>query len=103
MNVINKLSITKKDISFINIAIDASMKSKMLMKHGCVITENNKLIATGCNSYRNQFSDKFIDKSCSCHAEMHALRQAMKSHMKGGKCSHFRKKVVQRQSCEKVH
>lgn len=74
----NTKNISKKDIYFINKAIIASKKSLMLMKHGCVITSNNKFICEGYNSYRNQFKDNFVGKSCSCHAEMHGLRNAIK-------------------------
>ena len=74
--------ISIKDFSYINRAIQASTKSTMLMKHGCVIVENNKIVGSGYNSYRTQFGDKFIKKSCSCHAEIHALREVMKIKMK---------------------
>lgn len=83
---------SKRDIYFINKAIEASAKSNMMMKHGCVVTLNNKLIADGYNSYRTQFGDKFINKSCSCHAEMHALRKALKLKTKG-RVIKYREKV----------
>lgn len=77
-NITKMISLSKKDFGFINSALDASKKSTMLMKHGCVVVENNSIIGTGHNSYRTRFGDKFMKESCSCHAEMHALREAMK-------------------------
>lgn len=74
--------LSKKDYTFINKAIIASTKSTMLMRHGCVVVENNTVIGTGYNSYRTQFGDKFIKESCSCHAELHALREVMKQKAK---------------------
>jgi deoxycytidylate deaminase len=70
--------ISKKDINFLLQAANVSHKSSMLMRHGCVVVENNRVIATGYNSYRTRFGDKFVVNSCSCHAEMHALRNALK-------------------------
>ena len=77
--------ISNKDFSFINKAFQVSTKSTMLMRHGCVIVENNRIVGTGYNSYRTQFGDKFIKASCSCHAEMHALREVMKKCKKSKK------------------
>lgn len=89
--------LSNKEMSFINKAIVASNKSNMLMKHGCAISINGKYIASGYNTYRNQYNTPYMNTrhniSCSCHAEMDALHKAMK-------CVSFktRKKVVQRSS-----
>jgi deoxycytidylate deaminase len=72
------LDISKKDMRFINIAYDASLNSPMLMKHGCVVTCNNKYITSGYNSKRNKFNGNIIPECFSCHAEMDALRKAIK-------------------------
>ena len=72
-------NITKRDMNFINMALEASEKSTMSMQHGCVVTYKNKYIASGYNSHRNKFKDNFVGESCSCHAEMHALRNALKA------------------------
>ena len=72
------MSISNKDFNYINVAIEASTKSTMLMRHGCVVVENNKIVGTGYNSYRTRFGDRFVNETCSCHAEMHALRETMK-------------------------
>jgi tRNA(Arg) A34 adenosine deaminase TadA len=90
------MSLTKNDLKFINEALNVANSSTMLMKHGCVVVEGNKIIARGWNNYRNQFHDKFIGKSCSCHAEMHALRQVIRVKTKG-KSNPFRKRVGHRE------
>lgn len=90
------MKITKKDIKYITEAIEASKQSNMLMKHGCVVVENNHIVGRGCNSYRTRFQDNFIGTSCSCHAEMYALRMALKNKLTRN-LSCVRKKVVQRQ------
>lgn len=77
------LPVSNKDLRFLSRAIEESKKSNMLMRHGCVVTCNNKFISAGYNHYRNQFSDKFIGPSCSCHAEMDGLRRAFSLKMKG--------------------
>jgi len=86
------LQVTKKDQKFISIAFDAAENSNMLMRHGCVVVDSNKIVGVGWNNYRTQFSDKFTGKTCSCHAEMHALREALKRKTKG-KSSPFKKRV----------
>lgn len=75
--------LSNKDYAYINNALDASTKSNMLMRHGCVVVENNKIVGIGYNSYRTRFGDRFVKDSCSCHAEMHALREAIKIKSRG--------------------
>jgi|AntAceMinimDraft_6_1070360.scaffolds.fasta_scaffold19678_3 deoxycytidylate deaminase len=89
--------LSNKDFTFINKAIHASTKSTMMMRHGCVVVENNTIIGTGYNSYRTQFGDKFIKESCSCHAELHALREVMKQKSKktSKKCGQLKVAKVQ--------
>ena len=94
------MQVTKKDEKFIQAALDAADKSTMLMKHGCVVVECNRIVGVGCNNYRTQFGDGFITKTCSCHAEMQALRSALKAKTKG-KSSPVRKRVGQRLLYEK--
>ena len=92
------MTVSKHDYKFIDMALDMAYTSNMLMKHGSVVVENNRVIGKGCNSRRTQFGDKFIGKSCSCHAEMTALRNALKAK---GKSSPCRKKVGLRSPCER--
>lgn len=77
MNVANNLNISKRDMRFLERALAVSTRSHMMMKHGCVITCNNKFVAEGHNTYRTQFRGHFIGKSCSCHAEMNALHRLL--------------------------
>jgi len=84
--------ISKKDLKFIERAKKITKKSNMLMRHGCIVVKNNKVLSSGYNNYRNRFKDGFIKESCSCHAEMHALRLAFKN----VSLSKSRKRVVQR-------
>ena len=75
------MKVSKRDMNYINKALKISLRSSMLMKHGCVVTSSGKYIAEGYNTYRNRFGDEFYDSSdkiCSCHAEMDALRNAFK-------------------------
>lgn len=90
------MPLTKRDETFINVAYNASMHSKMLMKHGACVVENNHVIGVGCNNTRNQFKDNFIGVSCSCHAEMNALYKAIKHKQQGLSASTLRNKKRQR-------
>ena len=102
-NVSNML--TKKDYSHITRAMDECKRSTMLMKHGCVVTNGTKVLASGHNHYRTRYNDGFIKQSCSCHAEMDALRRVSPSLLKSATCDpstaqsksfKVRKKVGQR-------
>jgi len=87
--------LTNKDRGHIARAKHEALKSLMLMRHGCVVANGNKIVATGFNSYRTRFGDNFINESCSCHAEMDALRKVIRYRTKG--CSSkYHNKVVQR-------
>jgi len=84
------MEISNKDYRFLTVASDKALESKMLMKHGCVITCNNKYIASGYNTNRTRFKHDFNNNySCSCHAEMDALRKVIK--IKGNNCIEHRK------------
>ena len=67
--------VSRSDETFINIAINEAEKSSLLMKHGCVVVKNGKIVGRGYNSSRSTSSDNFISNSPSCHAEIAALRQ----------------------------
>lgn len=75
----NYTEVSNKDFKFMGKALDYASNSKMLMKHGCVVSQGSKIIGWGVNSERNAFSDKFITNTCSCHAEMCAIRNALKN------------------------
>ena len=67
--------VSRSDETFINIASNEAEKSSLLMKHGCVVVKNGKIVGRGYNSARCTSRDNFISNSCSCHAEIAALRQ----------------------------
>ena len=67
--------LSRSDEAFVNIASNEAEKSSLLMKHGCVVVKNGKIVGRGYNNSRSTSSDNFISNSCSCHAEMAALRQ----------------------------
>lgn len=96
-----QIPLSKKDQSFLDQAAIMAEKSTMLMKHGCIIVSNNRIVGRGCNSYRTQFNDNFIGNSCSCHAEMEALRMVLKNNKKQF-CSKskVRKRVGQREESQ---
>ena len=77
------MNLSKKDMKYVDIAFNIAKKSEMTMKHGCVITCNNKMVSSGYNNYRNKYNDGIIGDVCSCHAEMDALRNAIKNKTKG--------------------
>jgi deoxycytidylate deaminase len=88
------MKVSNKDMKYINMAYNECDNSTMLMKHGCVITCNNKYISKGYNSKRNKFNDNIIPSCCSCHAEMDALRKAIKV-----KCNSLSLPVTKKKSC----
>ena len=89
-------NVSKKDYKFVAAAMEECKNSTMMMKHGCVVADGSKMLATGHNHYRTRFSDKFIRESCSCHAEMDALRKVSKVTSQQSKSYKVRKRVGQR-------
>ena len=90
---VSQMMLSKKDMRHINRAMEECKNSTMLMRHGCVVADGSKMLASGHNHYRTRFSDGFMKESCSCHAEMDALRKATKKQSHSFK---VRKKVGQR-------
>jgi tRNA(Arg) A34 adenosine deaminase TadA len=83
---------SNKTLKFLNEASNEAQYSQLLMKHGCVVVKNGKIIGRGYNYHRTKTSDGFMNcNSCSCHAEISALRNAYYSlgfkgdHIKGEK------------------
>jgi tRNA(Arg) A34 adenosine deaminase TadA len=91
--MLSKMMLSKKDMTHVQRAIDECKKSNMLMKHGCIVANGTKILASGHNHYRTRYNDGFIKQSCSCHAEMDALRKISKTSSRSFK---VRKKVGQR-------
>lgn len=73
----NELELYNKDFKYLGLAAEIAESSKMLMRHGAVVTCKNQVIGCGYNVNRIQFKDNFIGNACSLHAEMNALRQAI--------------------------
>lgn len=93
---VTTMSLSKKDHIHVMRAMDECKNSTMLMKHGCVVANGSKLLATGHNHYRTRFGDGFIKQSCSCHAEMDALRKVSKITNQQSQSFKVRKRVGQR-------
>lgn len=66
--------ITTTESRFINAAIQESMKSPVLMRHGAVAVASGKIMGRGFNHYRTNSKDDFISNTCTCHAEIASLR-----------------------------
>jgi tRNA(Arg) A34 adenosine deaminase TadA len=78
--------ISNKDFNFLQIALNEAIKSKMLMKHGCVAVLNGVVLATGYNNYRTYSRDKLLNHTTfACHAEVDVLRKIIKQHHKKNK------------------
>lgn len=71
---------SKKTLKFLNDALNESNSSELLMKHGCVLVKNGKIIERGHNFYRNRTKDGFLECNCSCHAEINVIRKAYYRH-----------------------
>ena len=65
-----------KTLRFLDEALVEAESSDLLMKHGCVVVKNGKIVGRGCNYYRTKSSDGFLNCNCSCHAEISAIRNA---------------------------
>lgn len=81
--------------NLINRAIDISMKSPLVMRHGCLIMKNGSIVSEGFNNSRTMWSlpsnknlgfsketyyklsKIFNNTKCSCHAEMHAVHRLL--------------------------
>ena len=77
MKTVIKLKMNRNE-RFLSLATHYAQKSTMQGRHGCVLTMNGKMIASGYNSLRTYSKDGMIHSCCSCHAEIDALRNAQK-------------------------
>jgi tRNA(Arg) A34 adenosine deaminase TadA len=66
--------ITATESRFISAAIQESIKSPVLMRHGAVAVTSGKIMGRGYNHYRTNSKDNFISNTCTCHAEIACLR-----------------------------
>lgn len=73
--------------TYLNVAREQASKSDMHIKHGCCVVRGGKVIGTGYNHTRNQFSGRLrhlgLPKRlqsrtmCSVHSEVVALLNAV--------------------------
>ena len=77
--------ISNRDERFIDMAANEALRSKCLMRHGCVAVINGRIVGRGCNNYRCHSSDGFINNTMTCHAEIAAIRNASKQNIKFNK------------------
>jgi deoxycytidylate deaminase len=71
--------ISKKDISYINVARYIATKSVANKRHGAVIVKGGRVVGTGYNKNRNStriVSPELIKTHCSWHAEELAIKDA---------------------------
>lgn len=80
MSLHQKLS--HKMESHLNCAREASRKSKLIHKHGCVITKNGKPVIVGHNHNRSYVKGNVC---CSFHAELYAINRWFRTFFRGKK------------------
>ena len=67
-----RLSLCTSKKYYIELAIKEAIKSSLVMKHGCVIVNGHKIVATGHNNYSTKRKYSSLVRK-STHAEMDAL------------------------------
>jgi pyrimidine deaminase RibD-like protein len=71
--------LSKKDISFLNMARYFAEKSEENKKHGAIIVKSGSVVGTGFNRFKNHphnIPTELIKVHCSRHAEEVAIREA---------------------------
>lgn len=69
-------SLSNKNDKIFAQCLNQAELSNLLFRHGCIATCGGKIIAKGCNTYKNYSSrDMFLNNCCSCHAEINVLRK----------------------------
>ncbi|UMO76373.1 deoxycytidylate deaminase [Streptomyces phage Tomas] len=74
--------LSKKDRSFLSLAMSVSVKSNMKQQHGAVIVRSGRVLATGWNLLKNDpenISAEHIEQFCSVHAEAMAIARCRKA------------------------
>lgn len=70
--------LSKRDRSYLSLALNAAQSSECRMKHGAVVVKGGRVISIGINKNRNHptiVSSEHIKDYCSVHAEADALRK----------------------------
>ena len=71
--------LSKKDLSFLNMAMYFAEKSAERRKHGAVVVKGGRVVGTGFNKFKNHptiIQTELIKSHCSRHAEQVAIHQA---------------------------
>jgi deoxycytidylate deaminase len=71
--------LSKKDVSFLNMARYFAEKSLEKKKHGAVIVKGGRVVGTGYNRFKNHpgvIPENLIKLHCSRHAEEVAIKEA---------------------------
>ena len=71
--------LSKKNVSFLNMARYLAEKSEENKKHGAIIVKSGRVVGTGFNRFKNHphnIPEELIKVHCSRHAEEVAIREA---------------------------
>jgi deoxycytidylate deaminase len=71
--------LSKKNVSFLNMARYLAEKSEENKKHGAIIVKSGRVVGTGFNRFKNNphnIPEDLIKVHCSRHAEEVAIREA---------------------------
>ncbi|QGH76478.1 deoxycytidylate deaminase [Streptomyces phage Daubenski] len=74
--------LSKRDRSFLSLAMSLSLKSNMKQAHGAVIVRGGRVLSLGWNTLKNDptnVSDEHIARYCSVHAERMAIARCKKA------------------------
>ena len=71
--------LSKKDVSFLNMARYLAEKSGEKKKHGALVVKSGRVVGSGFNKFKNHpdlIPERLIKKHCSRHAEQVAIKEA---------------------------
>lgn len=74
--------LSKKDVSFLNMARYLAEKSEENKKHGAIIVKSGRVVGMGFNKFKNHpdvIPEDLIKVHCSRHAEEVAIKEAGKN------------------------
>lgn len=74
--------LSKKDVSFLNMARYFAEKSEENKKHGAIVVKSGRVVGTGFNKFKNSpdiIPEELIKVHCSRHAEEVAIKEAGKN------------------------
>lgn len=71
--------LSKKDVSFLNMARYLAEKSEEKKKHGAIVVKSGRVVGSGYNKFKNHpdvIPEALIKFHCSRHAEEVAIKEA---------------------------